>query len=195
MSIEKSHVSTEKIPCHGQFHGLTACSEAFKPSAAFRFLWRLRLAAIHIFWHLKTKGLVKTSQLFFLKFCKRIGIKNNDKSKCSSVNEQPVYEEVLNLKPGELVEVKSEAEIMATLDEKGRNKGLGWMCNMRKFCGQRFRVYKRLERIILESTGEYRNVKNTVLLEGVLCDGEEWYGCDRSCFHFWREAWLRRVKQ
>ena len=69
------------------------------------------------------------------------------------------------------------------------------MCNMWKFCGKRFKVYKRLERILLESNGEYRTVKNTVLLEGVVCDGQEFYGCDRSCFHFWKEAWLRRVNE
>jgi hypothetical protein len=36
-------------------------------------------------------------------------------------------------------------------------------------------------------------MKNTVLLDGAICDG--WGGkCDRSCFFFWREAWLRRVE-
>jgi hypothetical protein len=45
---------------------------------------------------------------------------------------------------------------------------------------------------VLEHTGEFRRMKNTVLLDGVLCDG--WGGaCDRSCFFFWREAWLKRV--
>jgi len=92
------------------------------------------------------------------------------------------------------VEVKSEAQILATLDKNGKYKGLYWMCNMRKFCGKRYRVYKRLERMLLECTGEYRKIKNTVLLEEVFCDGEEWYGCDRTCFHFWREVWLKRVE-
>jgi len=65
---------------------------------------------------------------------------------------------------------------------------------MRKYCGKRFRVYKRLEKIILETTGELRTVRTpTVLLEEVFCDGEAHGGCDRSCFCFWREAWLKRV--
>ncbi|MHC4962667.1 MAG: hypothetical protein ACYTGA_11180 [Planctomycetota bacterium] len=62
-----------------------------------------------------------------------------------------------------------------------------------KYCGKRLKVFKRLETMILESTREIRKAKNTVLLEGALCDGEDWYGCDRSCFFFWREAWLKRV--
>jgi hypothetical protein len=104
-------------------------------------------------------------------------------------------DEVLGLQTGELVEVKSEEEIIATLDPHGKERGLLWMPEMRRFCGKRFRVFKRLGPILLESTGEFREVKNTVLLEGVMCDGEGFYGCTRSCFHFWREVWLKRVEE
>jgi hypothetical protein len=64
---------------------------------------------------------------------------------------------------------------------------------MKDYCGKRYRVFKRLETILLESNGQLRKMKNTVLLEGVTCDGSEFYGCDRSCFHYWREVWLRRA--
>lgn len=93
-----------------------------------------------------------------------------------------------------MVEVKTEQGIMETLDDKGKNNGLQFMPEMRKYCSQRFKVYKRVEVIILETTGEHRRMKNTVLLEGVICDGSEHHGCDRSCFHYWREAWLKRVE-
>jgi len=99
--------------------------------------------------------------------------------------------ECLNLQPGEWVEVKSEQEIRATLDEQGRHRGLLWMPGMARFCGRTYRVHKRLETIMLESTGELRKIRHTVLLADVMC--ENLYGCDRSCFHYWREAWLRRV--
>lgn len=100
----------------------------------------------------------------------------------------------LNLQPGELVEVKTLKEIFATLDENNKLRGLAFNPEMEKFCGKRFRVYKRLDRIILETTGEMKKVRTpTVLLEGVFCDGRAHGGCDRSCFCFWREAWLRRV--
>lgn len=89
--------------------------------------------------------------------------------------------------------MKSVDEILATLDRNRRHKGLLWMTGMSKYCGQPFRVYRRVRRITLESNGEQRTMKNTVLLEGVMCDGREFGGCDRSCFHFWREAWLRRI--
>ncbi len=101
--------------------------------------------------------------------------------------------ETLALQPGELVEVKSVDEILATLDPNRRHKGLLWMTGMRKYCGGQYRVYRRVQRITLESNGELRNMRNTVLLDGVMCDGREFGGCDRSCFHFWREAWLRRI--
>jgi hypothetical protein len=99
--------------------------------------------------------------------------------------------ERLNLQPGELVEVKSQQEVQATLDEHGRHRGLLWMPGMARFCGNTYRVHKRVETIMLESTGELRKIRDTVLLAGVMC--ENLYGCDRSCFHYWREAWLRRV--
>ncbi|MBZ5603671.1 MAG: hypothetical protein LAO79_15330 [Acidobacteriia bacterium] len=102
-------------------------------------------------------------------------------------------EEVLNLQPGDLVEVKSEAEIRATLDERGALRGLKLVDDMRRFCGRRVKVHKRMERMFLEESKQYRRLKNTVLLEGSMCEGIG-IGCDRSCFFFWREAWLRRVE-
>jgi len=100
----------------------------------------------------------------------------------------------LNLQPGELVEVRSIKEIFATLDDQGKLAGLRFNPEMARFCGRRFKVFKRLEKIITESTGELRRIKTpTVILEGKYCDGRSHGGCDRSCFCFWREAWLKRV--
>jgi hypothetical protein len=100
----------------------------------------------------------------------------------------------LALKSGDWVEVRSAREIFSTLDQHGKLKGLAFTPEMVKFCGKRFRVFKRLENIILESTGELRRIKSpTVLLEAVFCDGKAHGECDRSCFCFWREAWLRRI--
>lgn len=101
-------------------------------------------------------------------------------------------DEVLNLQPGELVEVKSESEIRRTLDSSDRARGLGFMAGMVQHCGKRYRVYKQVRMMLLEGSGEVRRLKNTVLLEGVICDGEH-FVCDRSCFYFWKEAWLKRV--
>lgn len=101
----------------------------------------------------------------------------------------------LNLQPGDWVEVKSVREIFATLDANGQQKGLPFTKEMMKFCGNRYKVYKRLSKIILEATGELRTMKNpTVILEGVFCDGKYHSNCDRSCFCYWRDGWLRPVK-
>jgi hypothetical protein len=100
----------------------------------------------------------------------------------------------LDLKVGELVQVRSLQEIKATLDSKGALRGLSFMPEMEMYCGQRLRVSKRVRRIMMESTGELRRLTvPTVLLEGASCDGSAHHGCDRSCPCFWREQWLKRV--
>lgn len=100
----------------------------------------------------------------------------------------------LDLKPGALVETKSRAEIAATLDRRGRNRGLEFPIYMLPFCGQIFRVRRPVRRIILETSGEMRELKNTVSLECATCNGHgRWGGCPRDQFHLWREIWLKRV--
>ena len=100
----------------------------------------------------------------------------------------------LDLKTGEWVEVKTLEEIHATLDSNGKTHGLFFTNEMKLHCGKRYRVFKRVGSIFNEFTQEQRKVKNTVLLDSVYCRGEG-LGCDRSCFHMWREAWLRRVPE
>ena len=100
----------------------------------------------------------------------------------------------LNLQRGEWVQVRPFDEILATLDERNRYKGLFFMPEMKKYCGEIFKVFKIVKIIKLETTGEVRKlVSPTVFLEGVYCNGDTQDGCDRACFHFWREAWLNRV--
>jgi len=98
---------------------------------------------------------------------------------------------VLNLRPGDLVRVKSLSEIEATLDERRRMNGLYFMPAMERFAGKTFRVYRRVERIHLETTGQMRRlISPTVFLEGAVCED-----CDRACLCFFREAWLQRVPE
>jgi len=103
-----------------------------------------------------------------------------------------VAEAVLDLQPGDWVEVKPEAEILQSLSVGGRLKGLFFMPEQRAFCGKRFRVHKRLQNLLLEESGVHRKLQHTVLLENVYCDGIR-LNCDRSCFLYWRESWLKRV--
>lgn len=104
--------------------------------------------------------------------------------------------DTLNLQPGEWVEVRPIDEISVTLDDKGKFKGLYFMPEMEKFCGKKFKVFKKAEIIKLESTGEVRKLRSpSIFLEGVYCNGERHEGCDRACFHFWRETWLKRIHE
>lgn len=105
-----------------------------------------------------------------------------------------VQSRVLGLRPGELVEVRSKEEILATLDAQGCLDGMPFMPEMLPFCGQRFQVLARAE-ISCDTiwTGAGRRVKDAVHLEGVRCDGSAHGGCQALCLVWWREAWLKRV--
>ena len=100
----------------------------------------------------------------------------------------------LDLKAGEWVEVKSREEIVATLDEKGRNRGLTFESEMLDHCGRRYQVAYPVRKIILEATGKMAELTNTVVLEGVVCEGTCAKNCPRSNHFYWRECWLRRVE-
>jgi hypothetical protein len=104
--------------------------------------------------------------------------------------------EGLNLQPGEWVEVKSLQSIIETLDERGHNRGLYFSPDMRLWCGRRCRVKGRLDKIIVDGTGQMRQLRNTVCLEGSTCGcshmGFGMGGCSRCEVTYWRETWLRR---
>jgi len=104
--------------------------------------------------------------------------------------------EFLGLKPGEMVEVKSLQEIVATLNKNGRNRGLHFSADQRPFCDGRFRVRSRADNFIAEGTGEMKHFRNTVVLEEVLCNSAcfAFGGCYRADLLYWREIWLRRVE-
>ena len=102
--------------------------------------------------------------------------------------------EVLRLRVGDHVEVRTVGEILSTLDERGALDGLPFMPEMLAFCGQRFTVFKRADKVndLVERTG-LRRMEHGVLLEGVRCDGSAHGGCQALCQILWKEAWLKRV--
>jgi hypothetical protein len=106
----------------------------------------------------------------------------------------------LNLQAGEKVRVKSLEEIRKTLNKDNKLMGLSFFAPMEKFCGGTYTVHKRVERIFNERKWRMSKIKSVVLLEGVFCDGvggieKMWDGCDRSCYLWWKEAWLERVTE
>jgi hypothetical protein len=108
---------------------------------------------------------------------------------------RPSGAEELNLKIGELVEVRPPSEILATLDERGRLDALPFMPEMLQFAGKQLRVSKRAFKTCdqVKNSGMYR-MERTVHLEGVRCDGSAHGGCQAGCLIFWKEGWLKRVE-
>ena len=94
------------------------------------------------------------------------------------------------LQKGQWVEVRSAAEIAATLDASGALDGLPFMPEMAALVGRRFRVHRRADRTCVEGFG-LRRLDGVVLLEAARCDGSAHDGCQRHCLMFWKEAWLR----
>lgn len=98
-----------------------------------------------------------------------------------------------SLLPGELVEVRSLQEILATLDERGCLDGLPFMPEMAAYCGHRFPVNQRVEKLYEYAHGTgLRRVRNAVQLASLRCNGESHGGCQAKCQFIWKEAWLKR---
>jgi hypothetical protein len=104
----------------------------------------------------------------------------------------------LNLQPGELVEVRSKTEIMTTINAKQKNRGLWFDVEMLPFCNRRFRVLRRVERIVDEKTGKMLRLPGVCLiLDGVTCGGNlsrDRMFCPRAIYPYWREIWLKRAE-
>jgi hypothetical protein len=99
----------------------------------------------------------------------------------------------LNLRRGEYVRVKTLSEIKGTLDTEGKNEKMLFAPAMADYCGQVMQVRDRVENIVLEATPRQRKIKDTVVLEGVMCDGLCHRLCPRQSLLFWRECWLERT--
>lgn len=101
---------------------------------------------------------------------------------------------VLGLKVGDLVEVRSAEEILASLDERGELENLPFMPEMLAFCGKRLTVHKVAHKLCdTISRSGMRRMTNAVHLTGSRCDGSAHGGCQTACSLYWKEQWLRRV--
>ena len=143
----------------------------------FDFIWFGTLAALNAF----------LQRWFGLRFPRLRGLAG-DKT--------PTHE--LNLRPGELVRVKSKAEIQQTLNRQLRNRGMNFDPEMVPYCGKGpFRVQCRVEQLINEKTGEMMKPKNPcIILEGLTCSGNylsERMFSQRHEYMYFREIWLERV--
>jgi hypothetical protein len=98
------------------------------------------------------------------------------------------------LETGDLVQVRAPDAIAATLDSRGRHRGLWFDAEMLKYCGRRARIAKRVERIIDDASGKMLEMKEPCfVLEGVQASGEFLRFCPQEELIYWREAWLTPI--
>ena len=104
--------------------------------------------------------------------------------------------EILDLQPGELVQVRSKEEILATLDQSRKNRGLYFGVEMLHYCGGIYRVLRRVHHIIDEKTGKMLDMKYPcIVLDGVWCQSADYHQfCPKAIYHYWREIWLERAE-
>jgi hypothetical protein len=99
------------------------------------------------------------------------------------------------LQPGDLVRVRSVAEIQATLNKWHQLKGCSFMEEMWPYCNTMQKVLKRVEKFLDERDYLLKKTKGIIILEKVFCQGTRDFGsCDRTCFFFWREEWLEKME-
>jgi hypothetical protein len=104
---------------------------------------------------------------------------------------------LLDIQEGELVRTKPYREILKTLDNEWRNRGLYFDAEMVPYTERTMKVLKRVTRIIDEKTGKMLVMKNPCLiLEGSVCEAK--YAkcrklCPRGYYLYWREIWVDRI--
>lgn len=98
---------------------------------------------------------------------------------------------VVDVAPGQLVEIRQKDEIMPTLGPDNRNRKMWFDPEMIPHCGTRARVDRHVQRIIDESTGKMMKLGDCVVLDNVVCQGIYHRFCPRHLDVYWRSAWLR----
>jgi hypothetical protein len=100
---------------------------------------------------------------------------------------------IVDVAPGQLVEIRKKDEIMPTLNAENRNRNMLFDSEMVPFCGTRARVNRQVQRIIDESTGKMIKLGDCVVLDNVACQGIYHRFCQRGIDIYWRSAWLRKL--
>jgi hypothetical protein len=85
-------------------------------------------------------------------------------------------------------------EIRRTLDAQGCLDALPFMQEMERFCGQRLRVFRRVDKVFdYGRTKGLRGLDDTYLLTGLRCDGGAHGGCQARCALMWKGAWIKHA--
>lgn len=98
------------------------------------------------------------------------------------------------LRPGDLVRIRSRAEIAETVNTERKNRGLGIDAEMVRHCGKNATVAWRVERLIDEASGRMIELREPgIVLNKIVCDGALTRNCPREITPYWREIWLDRI--
>jgi hypothetical protein len=96
---------------------------------------------------------------------------------------------------GDVVRVRSEAAIRATLDAQGCLDGLPFMDEMAAYCGHEGTVYRVVDKIYdYGRSRQMRRLDDCVLLLGLRCNGAAHAGCQAACYLIWKAQWLEPVR-
>jgi hypothetical protein len=107
-----------------------------------------------------------------------------------------LYSNQEQIQSGDIVRVRTKAEIQRTLDRWRKTKGCTFQVGMYHYCGQELKVFKKVDYFFDEVKQKTCKCNNIFLLEGACCDGTTAYvrKCDRNCFFFWQINWLEKVR-
>jgi hypothetical protein len=158
----------------------------------------LKVVGLHLVWQLRRLGFAWRASVWLHARLHEMLFGRPDPFRVGVIPKgAPTPEVKIDLRPGELVEVKSHDEILQTVDSYLRNRGLRYNPEMTPACGGRFRVAQRIDRIIEEKSGRMISMKNPcITLEGFYCQAlytDYSLLCSRRVTPWFREAWLRRV--
>jgi hypothetical protein len=102
------------------------------------------------------------------------------------------------LRAGDWVRIKPAAEILPTLNLRGKNRGLTFDPEMTPYCGSTYQVRGVVRRLIDEPTGRMLEMQNPcIALEGVVCNSEyseKRFMCPRGILSYWRPIWLDKIE-
>jgi hypothetical protein len=149
---------------------------------------------LDVLWFLNTLDAVWTGGLISMNLT--VDVVNRQNGNRALMQDSERNSQTFRLRIGDIVEVRSREEILATLDERGSLAGLPFMPEMLQYCGSKFEVWKRADKTCDETAGgAIRKVENTVHLKETRCDGSLHGGCQAGCLLFWHEQWLRKASR
>jgi hypothetical protein len=163
-----------------------------------QFVQDIRTGNAGVFWTLRTflVGMYNRYQGFSLKRLPRwLRIKNGKHWGYlrGTATQTPTVK--TGLQPGDLVRIKSRAEIEPTLNSELLNRGMGFDAEMARMCGRTAKVARRVNQILDEHTGRMIHMKNPcIVLEGIICEGAYNASCPRAIPPYWREIWLEKIE-